>query len=125
MSPAATIEEYLAPLPADQRAALSKLRATIAATAPDAAESISYGIPTFKYKGRPLANFGAAKKHCALYGMAVVEADRAALEGFDTSKGTIRFTPDKPLPVALVKRLVKARMKAIEANSTAGKKVKA
>jgi uncharacterized protein YdhG (YjbR/CyaY superfamily) len=125
MSPAATIDEYLAPLPADQRAALQKLRATIASAAPDAAESISYGVPTFKYKGRPLVNFGAAKKHCALYGMAVVEADRVALEGFDTSKGTIRFTPDKPLPTALVKKLVKARMKKIEANLDAGKGVRA
>ena len=122
MSPAATIDEYLAPLPADQRGALQKLRATIAATAPDADESISYGIPTYKYKGRPLANFGAAKKHCALYGGVVVGADEADLEGFDTSKGTIRFTPDKPLPVALVKKLVKARMKEIEAEGARKKK---
>jgi uncharacterized protein YdhG (YjbR/CyaY superfamily) len=122
MSPAGTIDEYLAPLPADQRKALEDLRATIRAAAPDAAESISYGIPTFKYKGRPLANIGAAKNHCALYGGAVVGADEADLEGFDTSKGTIRFTPDKPLPPVLVKKLVKARMKEIDTRAATVKK---
>ena len=116
---AATIEEYLAPLPADQRKALEKLRATIKSAAPDAAESISYGVPTFKHKGKPLIYFGAAKKHLSVYGPAVV-AHEDELAGFDTSKGTIRFQPGKPLPAALVKKLVKERMMEIETGKSDG-----
>jgi uncharacterized protein YdhG (YjbR/CyaY superfamily) len=115
----ATIDEYLAPLPPDQRAALEKLRATIKSAAPDAAESISYGIPTFKHKGRPLIYFGAAKEHLSVYGPAVVE-HKEELTGYDVSKGTIRFQPGKPLPAALVKKLVKERMMAIEAGKDNG-----
>jgi len=110
------VDTYLGALPEEQRAALEKLRATIRAAAPDAAESISYGMPTFKYKGRPLIYFGAAKKHCALYGMHM-EAHREELQRYDTSKGTIRFPSGKPLPAALVKKLVKARMAEIEAGA--------
>ena len=110
------IDSYLAALPEDQRAALQKVRETIKATAPDAAESISYGIPTFKYKGQRLIYFGAAKKHCALYG-ANMEAHRDELEPYDTSKGTIRFPPDRPPPDALVKKLVTARLAEIEAGA--------
>lgn len=118
MSPAArTIDDYLEALPADQRAALEKIRATIRAAAPDSVESISYDVPAFKYKKRPLIYFGAAKNHCALYGSlsAVIEAHKEELRPFATSKGTIRFTVDKPIPGALVKKLVKAQMSEIEA----------
>ncbi len=116
MSPAPKdIDAYLAALPVGQRAVLQKLRQTIKATAPEAVESISYQMPTFKYKGRPLIYFGAAKNHCAVYGMSsVFEAHKSELEPYVTSKGTIRFPADKPLPAALVKKLVKAQMKAIE-----------
>ena len=123
MSPTAKdIDGYLAALPDDQRAALQKLRKTIKTAAPEAAESISYGVPTFKYKGRPLIYFGAAKKHVAIYGGINIDAHKEELQQYDTSKGTIRFAPDKPLPASLVKRLVKAQMKEIEAGSTGYKK---
>jgi uncharacterized protein YdhG (YjbR/CyaY superfamily) len=115
VSPAAKeIDSFLAALPDDQRATLQKIRETVRATAPQAVESISYGIPTFKYKGRPLIYFGAAKNHCAIYGAAVAESDKEDLKGYDISKGTIRFSPDQPLPAALVERLVKARIADIE-----------
>jgi len=107
---APTIDEYLAPLPADKRAALQWLRRHIQAAAPGAEECISYGIPAFRLDGKLLVHFGAAAKHCAFYPGAVVEAHREALKGYGTSKGTIRFQPDSPLPAALVRTLVKAQV---------------
>jgi len=106
---AATIDEYLAPLPPDKRAALQWLRRHIKAAAPGAEECISYGIPAFRLDGKLLVHFAAAAKHCAFYPGAVVEAHREALKGYDTSKGTIRFQPDTPLPAALVRTLVNAQ----------------
>jgi len=124
MSPSAKdVDSYLAALSELQRRALQKVRETIKAAAPDATESISYGIPGYKLKGRPLIHFGAAKNHCAIYGAAVAEADKDELKDYDTSKGTIRFPADKPVPAALVKKLVKTRMAEIEAGTTGyGKK---
>ncbi len=109
-----TIDEYLAAVPADARAVLAALRATVRAVAPDAAESISYGMPMFKYRGRPLIYFGAWKSHCAIYGMDV-SAHQEELAAFELAKGTIRFTPNAPLPEALVKALLAERKAAIEA----------
>ena len=107
MSPAPkTVDDYLAALPEGQRSTLKKLRTTIKAVAPEAAESISYGIPSFKYKGRPLIHIGAAKHHCAIYGL-VPDAFKHELKQYDTSKGTIRFPADKPLPETLVRKLIK------------------
>jgi uncharacterized protein YdhG (YjbR/CyaY superfamily) len=118
MSPAPKdVDTYLAALPDDQRAALEEVRRTIRAAAPNAVEAISYGIPGYKHKGKPLIHFGAARNHCAIYGAAVAESDKEDLKDYDTSKGTIRFSPDKPLPAALVQRLVKARMAEIEAGA--------
>jgi uncharacterized protein YdhG (YjbR/CyaY superfamily) len=107
-----TIDEYLVGVSADQRAALEKLRKTIQAAAPKAEECISYGLAAFRLNGRPLVAFGAWANHCAFYPMSsnTVEAFQDRLKGFETSKGTIRFSPDKPLPTALVKGLVKARI---------------
>ena len=106
-----TIDEYLAPLGDDQRAALEKLRRAIQAAAPKAAECISYQVPTFRLNGRGIASFGAAAKHCSFYpGAFPIAAHKNALKNYDTSKGTIRFQPDKPLPAALVRKLVKARI---------------
>lgn len=116
-----TVDAYFAALPEVQRAVLQKLRETIKAAAPEAAESISYGIPTFKYKGRPLIYFGAAKNHCALYAINT-DAHKDELKPYDTSKGTVRFSPDKPLPEALVKTLVNARIAEIEAGASGYKK---
>jgi uncharacterized protein YdhG (YjbR/CyaY superfamily) len=108
---APAVEAYLASLPADQREALQRLRETIRSVAPEATEVISYGIPTFKL-GRNLVGFNASATGCTLQLMssAVLEAHAAELAGYRTGKGSVRFTPDKPLPEALVKRLVEARM---------------
>jgi uncharacterized protein YdhG (YjbR/CyaY superfamily) len=113
----ADVDAYLAALPTDKRAALQKLRKTIAAAAPAAEEGFSYGLPAFRLRGRPLVCFGASTKHCSLHPMspAVIRAHAADLEGYELSKGTIRFAPEKPLPAALVRRLVKARMAALTA----------
>jgi len=88
-----------------------KLRKTIRALAPKAEECISYQIAAFRQDGM-LVGFGATASHCAFYLMssATVAAHRDELRGYDTSKGTIRFQADKPLPVALVRKLVKARI---------------
>ena len=106
-----TIDEYLAGLSDDKRAALEKLRKTIRAAAPQAEECISYQLPAFRLNGLLVA-FGASASHCAFYPMSgsTIAAHKEALEGYDTSKGTIRFSPDKPLPAALVRKLVKARI---------------
>ena len=107
-----TFDECLAALSADQRAALEKLRKAIKAAAPNAEECISYGLAAFRLDGRPLVGLGATANHCAFYRMsgATVAAHQDALKKYDTSKGTIRFTSDKPLPAALVRKLVKARI---------------
>ena len=112
MTDGTRIDAILGGLPADQRAALQHLRETIARTAPDALEAMSYGAPAFRYLDHPLVSYAAAKAHCAFYVMSpdVIVNHEADLEGFDTSKGTIRFTPDKPLPAELVAKLVRARM---------------
>lgn len=106
-----TIDEYLAALSDDKRAALEKLRKTIKAAAPKAEECISYGVPTFRQDGNLVA-FGATANHCAFYPMSssTVEAHEHELRNYDTSKGTIRFPADKPLPTALVRKMVKARI---------------
>jgi uncharacterized protein YdhG (YjbR/CyaY superfamily) len=107
-----TIDEYLAALSDDKRAALEKLRKTIKAVAPDAKECISYQLPAFRLGGRMLVAFGATAKHCAFYPMSssTVQAHQDELKDYDTSKGTIRFQPDHPLPAALVRKLVRARI---------------
>jgi len=110
---AKTIDEYLTTLSDDKRTALEKLRKAIKAAAPKAEECISYQLPAFRLDGRMLVWFGATAKHCALYPGAVVEAFKSALKDYDTSKGTIRFQPDHPLPAALVRKLVKARIAEI------------
>ncbi len=107
-----TIDEYLAPVSVEQRVVLEKLRRAIHAAAPGAEEYIGYGLAGFKLNGRSLVYFGAWEKHCALYAAspAVQKKFQKELKGFECSKGTIRFTTDKPLPTALVKKLVKARI---------------
>ena len=107
-----TIDEYLAALSDDKRAALEKLRKTIRAAAPKAEEYISYGLAAFRLNGKPLVAMGASANHCAFYLMSgsTVEAHNDELNDYDTSKGTIRFQADKRLPFALVRKLVKARI---------------
>ncbi len=109
---ASTIDEFLETMPEDQRAALEGLRAMIHAAAPGLTEAISYGVPAFKYKGKPLVSMGAGKAHCAFYvqSPAVMEAHSVDLAGYDTSKGTVRFGSGAPLPEQLVWKLVRARI---------------
>jgi uncharacterized protein YdhG (YjbR/CyaY superfamily) len=105
-----TIDQYLAGLNPDQRAALQRLREIIRAAAPDAEECISYQLPAFRLEGM-LVWFGASARHCAFYpGSSAVETFRRDLGEFDTSKGTIRFQPEKPLPATLVRKIVKAKI---------------
>jgi uncharacterized protein YdhG (YjbR/CyaY superfamily) len=107
-----TIDEYLATAKPDQRRTLAKLRKTIRAVAPKAEECISYGIPAFRLNGRSLVFFGAWRNHCSLYpgSSTTLKKFRDDLKGFQITKGTVRFSPDNPLPLALVKKLVKARI---------------
>ena len=109
------VDEYLAGVPEPARSTLNKIRAAIrSAVPPEATETISYRIPAFKYKG-VLVWFAAFSNHCSLFPTAsVVAAFKNELKGFSTSKGTIHFPTDKPLPIALVKKLVKARVAQIE-----------
>jgi uncharacterized protein YdhG (YjbR/CyaY superfamily) len=109
MKAAADIDDYLSKLPAEQRAALEILRGQILAAAPGAEECISYGLPTFKLNGS-LVHFGAAKGHCAFYPHGVIEHFADRLKAYDTSKGTIRFQPDAPLPEALIREIVEYRI---------------
>ena len=114
--PTAWINAYLAALPDRQRAALQHLHETIAEAVPEAVEAISYGMPAFRYRGRVLIWYLAAKNHCSLFPTgAAIDAHRDELAGFDVSKGTIRFTPDHPLPMDLVARLVRSRIAQLDA----------
>ena len=109
------VDGYLAEVPAEARAALEKLRQTIRAAAPQATEVISYGMPAFKYHGI-LVYYAAFAKHCSFFpGAALIRAHQRELARFETSKGTIRFTPEKPIPATLVRKFVKARIRENEA----------
>ena len=103
-------DRYLAGLSAEKRAALEKLRKAIRAAAPKAQECISYGVPAFRLNGRFLVALGAASTHCSFYPGSALRAYKDELKGYDTSKGTVRFQPGKPLPTALVRKLVRARI---------------
>jgi len=116
------VDEYLAGVPKEARATLEKLRQTIKAAAPMASEGISYQMPMYKHHGM-VVGFAAFKGHCSIFpGSAVMEAHKEELSRYDTSKGTIRFPANKPLPAALVKKLVKARIKENEARANGKKK---
>jgi uncharacterized protein YdhG (YjbR/CyaY superfamily) len=106
------VDDYLAALPETPRAALEKLRKTIKAAAPEATETISYQMPTFKDQGRFLVSFAAFKDHCSLFpaSTAVMDALGEDLKPYFSGKGTIRFRADKPLPAALVKKIVRVRI---------------
>ena len=105
------IDEYLARVPEPARGTLNKIRAAIRSVAPPGAtEAISYGMPAFKHNG-VLVWFAAFSKHCSLFpGSSVIEAFQGELKSYATSKGTIQFPTDRPLPTALVKKLVRARI---------------
>lgn len=110
------VNEYLAAVPKESRAALEKLRQTIKSVVPEAIEVITYQIPTFKLDGRMLVSYAAFSEHCSFFpGSGPIEASQNELRSYQTSKGTIRFTPDRPLPAALIKKLVKTRISLNEA----------
>jgi uncharacterized protein YdhG (YjbR/CyaY superfamily) len=106
------VDAFLARLPDDQRTALERLRRQIRSAAPKAVERIGYGMPMFYMGTSPLVGFSAWKNHLGFYGASssLLGPFATDLEGYETSKGTVRFTPDRPLPAALVKKLVKARL---------------
>jgi uncharacterized protein YdhG (YjbR/CyaY superfamily) len=114
------VDGYLAAIPEDARASLTRLRETIRAIVPDATEVISYQIPVFKYRGRGLVGFSASKDHCTFQVMspAVVEAHRKELESYELGKGSVQFPAGTTLPAALVRKLVKARIAENEAGSS-------
>ena len=107
-----SIDAYLAAVSPDQRAALEMLRRAIKAAAPKAEECISYGLAAFRLDGHGLVAFGAAANHCSFFPMSstTVKAHKDDLKAYDTSKGTIRFKADKPLPTSLVRKIVKTRI---------------
>lgn len=106
------VDDYLASVPEDARAALERLRTIIKAAAPGGSEVISYRIPIYKHNGKLLVGFAAFTEHCSLFVMSpqVMRAHAADLKGYDTAKGTVHFPADKPLPAALIRKLVKARL---------------
>ena len=109
-APAQTVDDYLAALPEEVRATLEKLRKVIKAAVPKAAEVISYQIPMYKHHGM-LVSFAAFKDHCSFFpGANPIATHKDELKAYETSKGTIRFPIGKPLPAALVKKLVKTRV---------------
>jgi uncharacterized protein YdhG (YjbR/CyaY superfamily) len=111
-----TIDDYLNGVTVAQRVVLEKLRKTIRVAVPEAEECINYGVAAFRLNGKALVGFGAGADHCSFYPMTghTLEAFKDDLKGFKTSKGAINFQPDKPLPAALVRKLVRARVAEIE-----------
>lgn len=120
----ATIDEYLEGVTPEMRDALEKLRAVIAKAVPQAQEAIAWDMPMFKLNGKNLVGFAAFKEHYSLFPMSatVLEAFENELATYSTTKGTIHFQPEKPLPVTLVKKIVKYRIKEIEALAAARKR---
>jgi uncharacterized protein YdhG (YjbR/CyaY superfamily) len=109
-APAQTVDDYLAALPEEARATLEKLRKIVKAAVPKATEVISYQIPMYKHHGM-LVGFAAFKDHCSFFpGANPIATHKDELKAYETSKGTIRFPIGKPLPAALVKKLVKTRV---------------
>ena len=119
MGAAKTVDDYLSAVPPVQRKALEKLRAQIHAAAPGATEKIAYGIPTFVHGGRNLVHMAAFKSHLSFYpgsgGVTMALAEE--LKGHKLAKGTIHFTPEKPIPAPLVKRIVKLRIDETQARA--------
>lgn len=119
------VDEYLAALPPKPRAALTKLRKLIKAAAPKAEEVISYRVPAYKHQGM-LVGFAAFTDHCSFFVMspALMTKLKEELKPYELSTGTIRFAHDEPLPGALVKKIVKARLEENEQHALRRKRAK-
>lgn len=113
----ASVDAYLAGLPEEQRALLDRLRSRIRELVPDAVETISYGMPAFKLRGQGLVYLAGWKAHCSVYPLtdAFLEAHAAELHGYERTKGSLHFTPERPLPDAVFDRLVLDRVADLEA----------
>jgi uncharacterized protein YdhG (YjbR/CyaY superfamily) len=110
------VDEYLAGLVAPEREALERVRKVVQATVPGVEESRIYGMPAFRYKRRPLLGFRASKNHLSVFpfSAAAVDAVRHELSGFDLSKGTVRFTSDRPIPNSALRALLRYRLSELE-----------
>ena len=119
-----TIDEFLAEMSTDKRATLEKLRKAIRSIVPKAEECITYGVAAFRLNGKPIAGFAAATNHCSYFPMSAktIVTLKNDLKNYDTSKGAIRFAVDKPLPVTLIRKLIKTRMVEIEGQIKKSKK---
>jgi uncharacterized protein YdhG (YjbR/CyaY superfamily) len=111
-----SFDDYLASVPEPQKAELERIRRFVHRLVPEAEEATSYGMPAFKYRERPLLGFRVSKNHLSVFPFspAAVDSAREALEGFDLAKGTVRFTPDTPLPDDALEQLVRHRLREIE-----------
>jgi uncharacterized protein YdhG (YjbR/CyaY superfamily) len=115
--PVKTVDDYFAAAPPDKRAVVQRVRAVIKAAAPKSTEEISYGMAGFRHhNGKPLVYLAYWKTHCALYGTGhrFIKEHAAELKPFEQSKGTIKFRADKPLPDALLRKIVKSRIAEVE-----------
>ncbi len=112
-----TVDEYLANAPEPHRTTLNTIRASLRSILPDAEEGLSYGVPAFKVDGTPVAGYAHFKNHCGYYphSGSVLEKLEGELEGYDWSKGTLRFPIDQPPPAELIRQLVDARLAELEA----------
>jgi uncharacterized protein YdhG (YjbR/CyaY superfamily) len=112
----ASFDDYLATVPESQHAQLERVRRVVRRLVPDAEEGTSYGMPAFLYKQRPLLGLRASKNHLSVFPFSsdVIDASRDALAGLDVSKGTVRFTPDKPIPEPALEELVRRRRAEID-----------
>ncbi len=108
-----TVDEYLDATPEPQRSTLTQLRAMLASILPEAEEGISYGVPAFKVGGKAVAGYAHAKRHCSYFphsGSVLSQVEPELLEGYDWSKGTLRFPVDRVPDEALLRRLVEIRL---------------
>lgn len=120
------IDAYLSALPLAQRTSLQGLRTLLHSAIPNAEETVKTRVPALRYKGKTVVGFGAAVNHLALYVMfgEALHALGRDLAGFDATARVVRFTPDKPLPARLVRRIVRHRLAEIEAQTTPGRKTR-
>ncbi len=109
------IDDYLKNIEPRQKAELERIRSIVKKLVPDAEETFSYGMPTYKYKNRPLIYFAAFKNHMSIFPTAgPAEALKDKLAGYKLSKGTIQFTVEKPLPETIIKELITLRLNVIK-----------